>query len=99
MGLSTFPAGGRVWLYFLDKPDLPFGRWELFWCVRGLWQLIMSMRPKERVKKNEERIEESAGNVGGFWLNHDKQEWTAIEELAGAEHEWSLWENPEAEKD
>jgi hypothetical protein len=33
---------------------------------RGLWQLIMSMRPKERVKKSEERIEESGGNVRGF---------------------------------
>jgi hypothetical protein len=31
MGLSTFLAGGQVWLYFLDKPDLPFGRRELFW--------------------------------------------------------------------
>jgi hypothetical protein len=27
------------------------------------------MRPKERVKKSEERIEESGGNVRGFWLN------------------------------
>jgi hypothetical protein len=37
MGLSTFPAGGWVGLYFLDKPDLPFGGWELFWwCQRAV---------------------------------------------------------------
>jgi hypothetical protein len=37
MGLSTFPAGGQVWLYFLDKLDLPFGGWELFWwCQRAV---------------------------------------------------------------
>jgi hypothetical protein len=57
------------------------------------------MRPKERVKKSEERIEESGGNVRGFWLNRDREEWKAIEELKGAEHEWSFWEGPEAEKD
>jgi hypothetical protein len=45
-----------------------------FGGVRGLWQLIMSIRPKERAKKSEQKIEESAGNVGGFWLNRDKQE-------------------------
>jgi hypothetical protein len=67
--------------------------------VRGLWQLIMSMRPKERAKKSEERIEESGGNVRGFWLNCDREEWMAIEELEGAEHEWSFWEGPEMEKD
>jgi hypothetical protein len=37
-----------------------------FGGVRGLWQLIMSMRPKEKVKKSEERIEESGGNVKGL---------------------------------
>jgi hypothetical protein len=37
-----------------------------FGGVRGLWQLIMSMRLKERVKKSEERVEESGGNVRGF---------------------------------
>jgi hypothetical protein len=57
------------------------------------------MRPKERAKKSEERIEESGGNVRGFWLNRDREEWTAIEELKGAEHEWSFWKAPEAEKD
>jgi hypothetical protein len=57
------------------------------------------MRPRERVKKSEERIEESGGNVRGFWLNHDREELTAIEELEGAEHEWSFWDGPEAEKD
>jgi hypothetical protein len=94
MGLSTFPAGGWVWLYFLDKPDLPFGG-----GVRGLWQLIMSMRPKKKAKKSEERIEESRENVRGFWLSHDREEQMAIEELKGVEHEWSFWEGPEAEKD
>jgi hypothetical protein len=59
----------------------------------------MSMRPKERAKKSEERIEESGGNVSGFWLNHDREEWTAIEELEGAEHEWSFQKSPEPEKD
>jgi hypothetical protein len=59
----------------------------------------MSMRPKERVKKSEERIEESGGNVRGFWLNRDREEWTDIEELEGAEHEWSFREGPEVEKD
>jgi hypothetical protein len=57
------------------------------------------MRPKERVKKSEERIEESEGNVRGFWLNHDSEEWMVIEELKGAEHEWSFWEGPEVGKD
>jgi hypothetical protein len=52
----------------------------------------------ERAKKSEERIEESGGNVRGFWLNCDREEWTAIEELEGAEHEWSFWKGPEAEK-
>jgi hypothetical protein len=56
------------------------------------------MRPKERVKKGKERIEESERNVGGIWLNHDREEWAAIEELEGAEHEWSFWKGPEAEK-
>jgi hypothetical protein len=37
MGLFTFPAGDRVWLYFLDKPDLPFGGRKLFWwCQRAV---------------------------------------------------------------
>jgi hypothetical protein len=43
------------------------------------------MRPKERAKKSEERIDESGGNVRGFWLNHDREEQMAIEELKGAE--------------
>jgi hypothetical protein len=47
----------------------------------------MSMTPKERVKKSEERIEESRGNVRRFWLNCDKEEQMAIEEFKGAEHE------------
>jgi hypothetical protein len=51
------------------------------------------------VKKSEERIEESGGNIRGFWLNHDREEWTAIEELEEAEHKWSFREGPEAEKD
>jgi hypothetical protein len=59
----------------------------------------MSMRQKERGKKSEERIEESGGNVRGFWLNRDREEWTAIEELKGPEHERSFREGPEAEKD
>jgi hypothetical protein len=59
----------------------------------------MSMRPKERVKKSEERIEESRGNLRGFWLNRGREEWTAIEELEGAEHEWSFREGLETEKD
>jgi nitrate/TMAO reductase-like tetraheme cytochrome c subunit len=59
----------------------------------------MSMRPKERVKKSKEKIEESEGNVRGFWLNCDREEQTAIEELKGAEHEWSFQEGLEAEKD
>jgi hypothetical protein len=53
------------------------------------------MRPKEREKKSEE----SGRNVRGSWLNCDREEWTAIEELEGAEHEWSFWKGPEAEKD
>jgi hypothetical protein len=57
------------------------------------------MRPKERAKKSEERIEESGGNVRGFWLNCDWEEQMAIEELEGAEHEWSFWKGPETEKD
>jgi general stress protein YciG len=59
----------------------------------------MSMRPKERAKKSEEMIEESGGNIRGFWLNHDREEWTAIAELKGAEHEWSFWEDLETEED
>jgi hypothetical protein len=56
----------------------------------------MSIRPEERAKRGKERIEESGGNV---WLNRDREKWMAIEELEGAEHKWSLWESPEAEKD
>jgi hypothetical protein len=37
-----------------------------FGGVRRLWQLIMSMRPKERGKKSEESIEDSEGNVRVF---------------------------------
>jgi hypothetical protein len=57
------------------------------------------MRPKERTKKSEERIEESGRNDRGFWLNHDREEQMTIKELQGAEHEWSFWKGPEAEKD
>jgi hypothetical protein len=57
------------------------------------------MRPKERAKKSEEKIEKSGGNVRGLWLNHDREEWTAVEELKGAEQEWPFWEGLEAEKD
>jgi hypothetical protein len=56
------------------------------------------MRPRERAKKSEERIEESGGNVREFWLNCDREEQMAIEKLEGAEHEWSFWESTEAEK-
>jgi hypothetical protein len=73
-------------------------RGSYFGGVRGLWQLIMSMRSKERAKKGKERIEEGGGNVGGIWLNHDKEERATIEELKGAEHEWSFWKGQEAEK-
>jgi hypothetical protein len=41
------------------------------------------MRPKERAKKSEERIEESGGKFRGFWLNCDKEEWTAITSKGG----------------
>jgi hypothetical protein len=58
----------------------------------------MSIRPKERAKKSKERIEESGGNVRGFWLNRDREKWTTVEELEGTEHKWSLWESLEAEK-
>jgi neutral trehalase len=57
------------------------------------------MRPKERAKKSEERIEESWGNVTGFWLNHDREERKAIEKLERAEHKWSLWKGLAVEKD
>jgi hypothetical protein len=57
------------------------------------------MRPKKRVKKSEEKIKESGRNVNGFWLNHDREDWTAIEEFERAEHEWSFWKCLEAEKD
>jgi hypothetical protein len=96
MSLSTFPAGGQMWLYFLNKPDLHLEGGSYFGGVRGLWQLIMTMRPKERVKKGKERIDESGGNVGAIWLNHDREEWVAIEELKGTQHEWSFWNGPQA---
>jgi hypothetical protein len=41
----------------------------------------MNIRPKERVKKDKERIEERGGQVGGLWLNHDREKQMAIEEL------------------
>jgi hypothetical protein len=59
----------------------------------------MGMRPKERVEKSEERIEESGGSVRGLWLDCDREEQVAIEEFKGAEHECSLWEGPETEED
>jgi hypothetical protein len=59
----------------------------------------MSMRLKERVKVSEESIEESGGNVRGFWMNHDREEQMAIEKLEGAEHDWSFQKSPEPEKD
>jgi hypothetical protein len=57
------------------------------------------MRPKEKVKISEERIEESGGNVKRFWLNHYREEQTSIEKLEGAEHEWSFRKGLEPEKD
>jgi hypothetical protein len=37
MGLSTFLVGGWLWLYVLNKPDLPFGGRKLFrWCQRAV---------------------------------------------------------------
>jgi hypothetical protein len=100
MGLSTFPVGGQMWLYFFKINQIShLEGGSYFLGVRGLWQLIMGMRPKERAKKGKERIEESGGNVRGLWLNRDKKEWMAIEDLKGAEHEWSFWEGPEAETD
>jgi hypothetical protein len=36
--------------------------------------------------------------LGGIWLNCDREERVAIEELEGDEHEWSFWKGPEAEK-
>jgi hypothetical protein len=54
---------------------------------------------RETMKKSEERIEESRGNVRGFWLNHDREEQMAIEELKVAEHEWSFWKGLGPEKD
>jgi hypothetical protein len=83
MGLSTFPVGSHVCLYLLDKPVLSFVGESYFGGVRRLWQLIMRMRPKDSMKKSEERIEESGGNVRGSWLNHDREEQMAIEELKG----------------
>jgi hypothetical protein len=59
----------------------------------------MSIQPKERAKKSEERIEESEGNVSGFWLNCDREEQITIKEPEGAEHKWSFWEGLEVEKD
>jgi hypothetical protein len=53
----------------------------------------MSIRPKESAKKGKKRIEERGGNVGGLWLNNDREKWMVIEELEGA-----LWESPEVEK-
>jgi hypothetical protein len=71
-----------------------------FGGVRGLWELTDHEHgPKERAKKSVERIEESGGNVRGLCLSHDRKEWMAIEELKGAEHEWSFWEGSETEKD
>jgi hypothetical protein len=65
MDLSTFPAGGRVWLYFLDKPDLPFGGRELFWwCQRAV--AIDHEHETNEEKNNEERLEESGGKARGF---------------------------------
>jgi hypothetical protein len=58
----------------------------------------MSIRPEERVKRGKERVEERAGNIGGLWLNCDREKWAAIEELEGAEHKLSLWESQEVEK-
>jgi hypothetical protein len=60
--------------------------------------LVTSIRPKERVKKGKERIQERGGDVGGLWLDRDREKQMAIEELEGAECKWSPWESPEAEK-
>jgi hypothetical protein len=51
----------------------------------------------ERAKKSEKRIEESGGNVRGFWLNCDRKEQPTIEELEGVDHKWSFWEGLEVE--
>jgi hypothetical protein len=59
----------------------------------------MSIRPEEGVKRGKERVEERGENIGGLWLNCDREKQMAIEEPKGAEHKWSLWESPEAEKD
>jgi hypothetical protein len=37
--------------------------------------------------------------LGGFWVNRDREEQMAIEELTGAEHERSFWKGLEMEKD
>jgi hypothetical protein len=58
----------------------------------------MSIRPKERVKRGKERVEQRWGECWGLWLNCDREKWMAIEELEGADHKWSLWESLEAEK-
>jgi hypothetical protein len=58
----------------------------------------MSIRPEEGAKRGKGRVEERGGNIGGLWLNCDREKQLAIEELEGAEHKWSLWESPEAEK-
>jgi hypothetical protein len=33
---------------------------------KGLWYLVMNIRPKERVRKGKERIEESGEMLGSF---------------------------------
>jgi hypothetical protein len=39
----------------------------------------MSIRPKEIAKRGKDKIEDREGNVGGLWLNCDREKWTAIE--------------------
>jgi hypothetical protein len=46
----------------------------------------MSIRPEEGAKRGKGRVEERGGNIGGLWLNCDREKQLAIEELEGAEH-------------
>jgi hypothetical protein len=62
MGLCTFFVGGQVWLYFLNKPDLPFGGRELFWWCQRAVATVHEHATKGERKKGKERIEESGEN-------------------------------------
>jgi hypothetical protein len=52
MGLSTFLVGGWVWLYFLDKLDLPFGGREFFWCCQ---RAMVTDHEHETKEESEEK--------------------------------------------